>query len=116
MIIERKTGITNILYVLYSFSNGIIFYLANYCMAEALNIMPMNKFIPMNYLRVVFIFIFGFIILGEKVFFTDIVGSALIVGFQVYNVCYPVKKIKQHNENNDITNNLKTNFIKKIEK
>ena len=83
-------------------------------MAEALSIMPINKFIPMNYLRVVFIFIFGFIILGEHVFFTDIIGSALIVGFQVYNVCYPVKKIIKE-QNND-NNNIKENFIKEIEK
>ena len=111
MLIERKTGISNIVYVLYAFSNGFLFYLANYCMAEALNIMPMNKFIPMNYLKVVFIFILGFIILGEHVFFTDIVGSALIVGFQVYNVCYPVKKIKKEKNNiiNDI--DIKENFL-----
>ena len=111
MLIERKTGISNILYVIYAFSNGFLFYLANYCMAEALNIMPMNKFIPMNYLKVVFIFIFGFVILGEHVFFTDIVGSALIVGFQVYNVCYPVKKNKK--EKNNITNDIdiKANFL-----
>ena len=110
MLIERKTGISNIAYILYAFSNGFLFYLANYCLAETLNIMPMNKFIPMNYLKVVFIFIFGFVILGEHVFFTDIVGSALIVGFQVYNVCYPVKKIKEENNNeNDI--DIKTNFL-----
>ena len=80
-------------------------------MAEALNIMPMNKFIPMNYLKVVFIFIFGFVILGEHVFFTDIVGSELIVGFPVYNVCSPVKKNRK--EKNDIINNIdiKTNFL-----
>ena len=89
-------------------------------MAEALNIMPVNKFSPMNYLKVVFIFIFGFIILGEKVFFTDIVGSALIVGFQVYNVCYPVKKIKvqkRPNINETLNDNdIKSNFLKNNEK
>ena len=116
MLIERNTGLSNILYVLYAFSNGFLFYLANYCMAEALNIMPMNNFIPMNYLKVVFIFIFGFIILGEHVFFTDIVGSALIVGFQVYNVCYPVKKMKKQKEPNindkNNENDIKVKFLK----
>ena len=119
MLLERKTGLSNFFYVLYAFSNGFLFYLANYCMAEALNIMSMNNFIPMNYLKVVFIFIFGFIILGEHVYFTDIVGSALIVGFQVYNVCYPVKKIVKPKEPtisiaiND--NDIKTTFLKKNE-
>ena len=115
MLMEGKIGISNLWYVLYATSNGVIFYLASYYMAEALSIMPINKFIPMNYLRVVFIFIFGFIILGEHVFFTDIIGSSLIIGFQVYNVCYPVKKIKNGKENND-NNNIKENFIKEIEK
>ena len=112
MLIEKKTGLSNLYYVIYACSNGFLFYLANYCMAEALNIMPMNNFIPMNYLKVVFIFIFGFIILGEHVFFTDIIGSALIVGFQVYNICYPVAKIR----NNPNDNEIKIKFIKEIEK
>ena len=117
MIIERKTGLSNILYVLYAFSNGFLFYLANYCMAETLNIMPINKFTPMNYLKVVFIFIFGFLILGEKVYFTDIIGSALIVGFQVYNVCYPIKKIKSEPNLNNLNNddNIKKIFLKENE-
>ena len=106
MLIERKTGITNIVYVLYAFSNGFLFYLANYCVAKALNNMPMNEFVPINYVKIVFIFIFGFIILGENVFITDILGSALIIGFQVYNVCYPVK-----NTNIIKEEDLKTNFI-----
>ena len=100
ILIENNTGLSNFLYVLYAMSNGIIFYLANYCMAEALNIMEINKFIPMNYLRIVFIFIFGFLILGEKVFFTDFIGSGFIIGFQVYNVYYPVKKNEENNEFN----------------
>ena len=119
MIMEKKTGISNILYVLYAFSNGIIFYLANYCVAEALNIMAMNKFIPMTYLRVVFIFVFSFILLGEKIYFTDVVGSALIIGFQVYNVCYPIHQAKHKNDNSEISlpdnkDNIKVNFIKKM--
>jgi len=113
MLLERKTGISNIIYVLYAFSNGFLFYLANYSLAETLNIMPMNKFIPMTYLKVVFIFIFGFVILGEHVFFTDIIGSALIVGFQVYNVCYPAK-IDIKEKNNLISNiDIKANFLNK---
>lgn len=108
MLIEKKTGLSNLYYILYAFSNGFLFYLANYCSAETLNIMPMNNFVPMNYLKVVFIFILGYIIFGEHVYFTDIIGSALIVGFQVYNVCYPVKKIINDNE-------IKTNFLKENE-
>ena len=121
MIIEGKTGISNIFYVLYAFSNGIIFYLAYYCVAEALNIIAMNKFMPMTYLRIAFIFVFSLILLGEKIYFTDIIGSALIVGFQVYNVCYPIKKTNLQNSINgksspDNIDNIKKNFIKNMEK
>ena len=115
ILIENNTGLSNFLYVLYAMSNGIIFYLANYCMAEALNIMEINKFIPMNYLRIVFIFIFGFLILGEKVFFTDFIGSAFIIGFQVYNVYYPVKKNEENNEFNK-TYELNIKLINELNK
>lgn len=109
MLIEKNTGLGNFFYVLYSCSNGVVFYIANYCMAEALNIMEINRFIPMNYLRIVFIFIFGFIILGEKVYFTDFIGSAFIIGFQVYNVKYPIKNYEEEN-------NIKEKFINDIKK
>ena len=107
MLIQKKTGISNIVYVLYAFSNGFLFYLANYCVAKALNNMPMNEFVPINYVKIVFIFIFGFIILGEHVFITDIIGSALIVGFQVFNVCFSVKEATNIIKDDE----LKTNFI-----
>ena len=35
IILEKNTGISNFWYVLFAMSNGIIFYLANYCMVEA---------------------------------------------------------------------------------
>ena len=91
-IFQWHFGFTNLFYIIYAFSNGILFFLANYFLAECLNYMPLNKFAPMNYLKIVFLFIFGFIILGEKVFISDIIGSMLILGFQVYNVYFPIKK------------------------
>ena len=94
-IFQCHFGFSNLLYVIYAFSNGILFFLANYFLAECLNYMPLNKFAPMNYLKIVFIFVFGFIILGEKVYMSDIIGSILILGFQVYNVYFPIKKKKE---------------------
>ena len=42
-------------------------------MAEALSIMPINKFIPMNYLRVVFIFtLIVMFIIVFKVFYIQV--------------------------------------------
>lgn len=91
MILENHFGFTNIGYVLYGLSNGLVFYSANYCNVKALEYIAISKFIVLTYLCTVFIFIFGFLILNEKVFFTDIIGSFIILGFQVYNVSIATK-------------------------
>ena len=92
MIFQRYTGLSNIKYVLYVLTNGPVFYLANYYNAEALKYISINKFIPLVYLSILFVFILGFIFLGENVYFTDIIGSLLILGFQVYNIYVPTTK------------------------
>lgn len=79
----------NIPYICFTISNGIIFYIWNHCTAIALKNLPLSKFIPTFYMNIIFTYIFGFIFLGEKVYFTDIIGSLMILGFQVYNVWVP---------------------------
>lgn len=91
-ILEFHLGLSNIAYVLYALSNGFIFYVGNYYTALALNYMPISKFIPFTYLCTVFIFVLGFVVLHEPVFVTDILGSLIILSFQVYNVWVPLKK------------------------
>ena len=49
-------------------SNGVILFIANYCQTEALNYMRINKYMPITYLNIVFIFIFGFLFFGEKIY------------------------------------------------
>ena len=56
--------------------------------------MEINKFIPMNYLRIVFIFIFGFLILGEHVYFTDFIGAGLIISYITENTTKEIRKIR----------------------
>lgn len=92
IIFEHNFGFSNILYVLYSASNGIVFYSANYLQAVALQHLSMVKFVPSTYIRIIFTYILGFILFGEKVYFTDVVGSIFIIGFQIYNTLYPVGK------------------------
>ena len=43
-------------------------------------------------------FYLGFILLGEKIYITDILGAGLIIFFQLYNVYYPPGR--QINESN----------------
>ena len=68
------------------------FGLSNYYTAEALQYITINKLIPLNYLSIVFVFILGYFFLGEKVFFTDLLGSVIIIGFQLYNIYIPTTK------------------------
>lgn len=82
------------MYILYCFSNGLIFAALNMTNIESMNNLAISKFLPLTYFGTVFIFILGWLILGERVYFTDILGSLLIVGFQIYNVWFPIIKDK----------------------
>ena len=98
-IIETHFGFGSILYILYAISNGLfVFYFANYLQSLALEYMAINKFMPITYMCTVFVFILGFILLGENIYITDIIGAGLIIFFQLYNVYYPPGR--QINENN----------------
>lgn len=104
VIIEWHSGLSNIWYVLYGLSNGFLFYFGNYYTAEALDNIALSKFIPITYMCIIFLYILGFILLGEKVYFTDIVGSMFIMGFQLFNVWVPIKKTPKNDMNNQTPN------------
>ena len=92
MLAQRKTRIENMKYILYVMTNAPIFYLANYYNAEALKYISINKLNPITYLTIVFVFILGYFLLGEKVYLTDLLGSVIIIGFQLYNIYVPTTK------------------------
>ena len=96
LLFDFKLGL-NLIYILYCFSNGLIFCLVNILCTEAMGNIAISKYLPLTYFATVFIFILGWIVLGERVYFTDIVGSLLIVGFQIYNAWFPVIKINKDN-------------------
>ena len=50
------------------------------------------KTTAIGYLSVLTVFIFGAVFLGEKVFISDIIGSLLILGYNLFNTLYPVKE------------------------
>jgi drug/metabolite transporter (DMT)-like permease len=96
----------NIYYSLYVTTNGLIFYLANYLTTICLRYIAISKFQPITYLGIVFTFILSAIILGEPIFFTDLIGAAIIIGFQYYNFQYPPGRVV--NEANIKQSNIKT--------
>ena len=101
-IIERHFGFGSILYILYGISNGFfIFYLGNYLQTLSMQYMAVSKFMPITYMCTVFIFILGFLLLGEMIYLTDILGAGLIVFFQFYNLYYPPGKQTNNTSFND---------------
>ena len=102
-------GLSNIRYVLYCMSNGFIFYLGNYLTVICLKYIALSKFQPITYLSLVFTFIIAGVILGEAIYFSDILGAVFIVGFQFYNMKFP-PQVKHHFVHVDI--NKENNIIK----
>ena len=83
-------------YIMYVMSNGFLFYTANYFNTLCLRYIAISKFQPITYLCIVFTFIISAIFLGEPVFFSDLIGTSIIIGFQYYNFVYPPgKKISE---------------------
>ena len=85
-------NLSNWKYIAYVSSNGIVFYVANYCNTVCLKYIAISKFQPITYLCIVFTFILSAILLGEPVYFSDLIGTAIIIGFQYYNLQYPAGK------------------------
>ena len=79
----------NIKYCLYVCTNGLNFYIANYLTTICLKYIAVSKFQLITYLGIVFTFILSTILLGEPIFFTDIFGAGVIIGFQYYNFIHP---------------------------
>ena len=99
----------NIFYCLYVTTNGLIFYLANYLTTICLKNIAVSKFQPITYLGIVFTFILSSIILGEPIFFTDIIGASIIIGFQYYNFQYPPGRVVKEITNKE--SNIKSDNL-----
>ena len=88
-VLFGEFSLRNIKYILYISSNGLIFYLANYLNTISFKYIAVSKLQPISYLCIVFTFIFSAILLGEPVFFSDIIGAAIIISFQYFNFTNP---------------------------
>ncbi len=94
----------NLKYVLYVSTNGLVFYSATYLNTVCLKYIAVSKFQPITYLMIVFTFILCAILLGEPVFFTDVIGAAIIICFQYYNFKFPPGRVVK--EINDKESNI----------
>ena len=101
-LFERHFGLNDIVYVIYAISNGLcLFYLANYLQTISMENLSAAKFMPVTYMCIVFIFILGFVLLHETVYFTDAFGAAMIIAFQIYNYYYPPGIQVNQEDNNE---------------
>jgi drug/metabolite transporter (DMT)-like permease len=105
-ILLREFTLSSLKYILYVSSNGLIFYSANYLNTLSFKYIAVSKLQPISYLCIVFTFILCAILLGEPVFFSDIVGAAIIISFQYYHFINPPGRTipiteKESNINNE---------------
>lgn len=89
MVLLNNYGL-NILYVCYALINGLLFYAVNALTAECLKYIPISKFMPITYMGTVYVFFLSSLILKEPIYITDILGSGIIIGFQLFNIWVPI--------------------------
>ena len=84
-LLNMKFGLSNIFYCLYAFLNGVIFFFCNYLTSVSFHNIEISKLQPVTFLSSILVILLGTIICSEKLFFTDILGAAMIIGFIIYN-------------------------------
>ena len=82
----------NIIYIFNCSINGLLWLSFNRLYIISLKNIALSKTTSIGYISMVTVFILGVIVLNEKVFISDIIGSLLILGFNVYNSLYPIKE------------------------
>ena len=90
-IIKLDFKLSNILYCLYSLLNGFIFYICNFLNSVSFQNIEISKLQPVSYLSTVLVVIASAVIFKENLYFTDIIGALMIIGFIIYNGMYPPK-------------------------
>ena len=78
-------------YFFLSSTHACLFFMGNYFNYIGLKLIDLSKTSVIQYTKIVFVFLLGTLLLGEKIFFSDIIGSAIIVSYMIYHVMNPIK-------------------------
>lgn len=78
-------------FVLHSIFNAVMYFFATYFNVISLKGVDLLKTTSLGYVQTIVGAFLGVIFLGEGVYFTDFLGSLIILGYNVYNAYYPVK-------------------------
>ena len=77
-------------YILLTFLQGTLFYIANTAFNYGIQRIDLSKAAPVSYTKVVFVLLLGGVLLGEHVYFSDFIGAGLIISYMLYNMKYPL--------------------------
>jgi len=78
-------------FVLHSIFNACMYFFATYFHVISLNGVDVLKTTSLGYVQTVVGTFLGVLVLGENVYFSDFIGSLIIIGYNIYNALYPVK-------------------------
>ena len=123
-IIDGRYGFESVKYIAYCIFNGFVFWAGHYLTSICYLYIDISKFLPVTYLVVVFTFIVSVTVLGEPIFFNDVLGASIIIGFNFYNLYFPPGNVPQEknlddknkflmdlNDNNETISGVNDNFI-----
>ena len=77
-------------YLIMCIIHGFFFYVYYVCYNRALQLAQVSKIIIINYLQIVFVFMMANLFLGEGIYFTDVLGTIIMMSYMVYNALNPI--------------------------
>ena len=77
-------------YLIMCIIHGFFFYVYYVCYNRALQLAQVSKIIIINYLQIVFVFLMANLFLGEGIYFTDVLGTIIMMSYMVYNALNPI--------------------------
>ena len=77
-------------YLIMCIIHGFFFYVYYVCYNRALQLAQVSKIIIINYLQIAFVFLMANLFLGEGIYFTDILGTIIMMSYMVYNALNPI--------------------------
>lgn len=70
---------------------GVIYFIFLACLTNEIKLVGFSPLAPLSYVSIVVVFILGIIFINEPIYFTNVIGSLLIVSLQFYNAYKPIK-------------------------
>lgn len=79
----------NIKYILYCFLNGALYFAVNQISGISYKSLPSKIYLVTVYLGNVFVYLFGYLLLSEEIYVSDIVGNIFVISYPLYNEWNP---------------------------